>query len=96
LLPIAEHRAPKLMAGKKVTGRAGYYGVTPDRHPALGRLEDIIVAAGFGGHGVMHSPAAGLVVSEMVLSGESKTLNVEALTPTRFKSGRLLAESWVF
>lgn len=96
LLPLAEFRAPGLMSDKPVTGRAGFYGVTPDRHPALGRLDGVIVATGFGGHGVMHSPAAGIAVSEMVLQGESRTLDIKALSPDRFAKGQLLAESWVF
>lgn len=97
LQPIADHRAPGLITpGNSRPGRAGFYAVTPDRHPILGRKDGVIIATGFGGHGVMHSPAAGTLVAEMVLDGEASTVDVSSLSPDRFERGELVVETMVF
>jgi sarcosine oxidase subunit beta len=97
LLPIVEHRTPGLIERESIElGRAGYYGVTPDHHPILGRKDGVIVATGFGGHGVMHSPAAGKLVTEMVLDGEANSVDVACLSPNRFQTGQLIQETMVF
>lgn len=74
---------------------AGYYAETPDHHAAIGDVNNIVVAAGFGGHGVMHSPAAGLAAAELALYGESRTLDASALHPNRFAQGGPIIEKMV-
>jgi sarcosine oxidase subunit beta len=97
LMPLAEHRAPGFLDRDRINmGRAGYYAVTPDRHPIIGVTNGVFVATGFGGHGVMHSPAAGRVVSEIVLDGEAKSIDIKPLSPDRFKLGNLIKETIVF
>ena len=97
LMPIAEHRAPGFLDRERIEmGRAGYYAVTPDRHPILGVQDGIFIATGFGGHGVMHSPAAGRIVSEMILDGATKSIDVSPLGPERFRLGNLIQETMVF
>jgi len=97
LLPIADHRAPGLLRRDRIErGRAGYYAVTPDRHPILGEMHGMVIATGFGGHGVMHSPAAGKLVSEIILDGEARSADISVLSPDRFASGKLIAETMVF
>ena len=47
----------------------GYYGVTPDNSPVIGfnpGTRGWVDACGFSGHGIMHAPATGLAVSELV------------------------------
>lgn len=41
-----------------------------------GQRENFIVAAGFSGHGLMHAPAAGLAVAELILKGRFETLDL--------------------
>jgi hypothetical protein len=41
----------------------------------------------------MHSPASGLLVSELVLYGESRLLDATPLGVERFAEGRLLEET---
>ncbi|MFM0562188.1 NAD(P)/FAD-dependent oxidoreductase [Paraburkholderia sediminicola] len=41
------------------------------------RRENFIVAAGFSGHGLMHAPAAGLAVAELIVKGRFETLDLE-------------------
>jgi sarcosine oxidase subunit beta len=64
--------------------------MSPDRHALLGRaagLENFYLANGSSGHGVMHSPALGQLLSEIILDGEAKTLDASALRPSRFDEG---------
>lgn len=77
---------------------AGLYEVTPDHHAVIGESKEargFFYANGFSGHGVMHSPAAGLAVSELILKGRSETLDIHALRPERFAEGDLIEEAIV-
>lgn len=65
----------------------GYYEVTPDHSPLIAphpHATGWIDACGFSGHGVMHAPATGLAVAEMVALGESTTVPVDAFAHGRF------------
>ncbi|HEX8775914.1 MAG TPA: FAD-binding oxidoreductase [Pyrinomonadaceae bacterium] len=78
--------------------RAGLYEVTPDHHAIIGwapGLKGLMLANGFSGHGVMHSPATGRMVSEMILGGRSTTIDATPLRAERFTEGRLLEETAV-
>ncbi len=69
---------------------AGLYERSPDQHALLGRvsnLENFWLINGSSGHGVMHSPALGQLLAEMILDGEARTLDVHALRPSRFAEG---------
>ena len=69
---------------------AGLYEMTPDKHVLLGRapaFENFYLANGSSGHGVMHSPALGQLLSEVILDGAAQGLDVHALRPTRFEEG---------
>ena len=77
---------------------AGMYEMTPDHHAIIGRapgVEGMFLANGFSGHGVMHSPASGKIVSELILSGESSFADAAMLRPERFAEGNLLEETAV-
>ena len=78
---------PSLESAQIVTGWAGLYEETDDHHPIIAESRDLkglIVASGFSGHGFMHSPATGLLVSEMVLDGRAHTIDVSQLYLERF------------
>jgi sarcosine oxidase subunit beta len=77
---------------------AGLYEVTPDHHAIIGKAPDVeglFLANGFSGHGVMHSPATGKIVSELVVLGESRTIDATPLRLERFAEGKLLEETAV-
>ncbi len=74
---------------------AGLYEMTPDHHPILGRvpgIERFYMATGFSGHGVMHSPATGKILAELILQGASSLIDTSLLDYARFAEGRLIEE----
>jgi sarcosine oxidase, subunit beta len=78
---------------------AGLYPETPDHHAIVGEspgLPRFIQCVGFGGHGIMHSPAAGKAVAELVTDGRCSSFDLVALRPSRFSEGDLVVETTVF
>jgi sarcosine oxidase subunit beta len=64
----------------------GFYEMTPDSRALLGRSpvhENVFLATGCSGHGVMHAPAIGEVMAEMIVDGRT-SIDVSALRPERF------------
>jgi sarcosine oxidase subunit beta len=100
ILPRAINRLPCLAEAEleRSRCRAGLYEVTPDHHAIIGEAPNVsglFLSNGFSGHGVMHSPATGRVMAELILDGRARTLDISALGPERFASGRLLEETSV-
>ncbi len=97
LAPIALKRLPVLenQGFDTKSSWAGYYAETPDHHAIIGRVGNVVVCTGFGGHGVMHSPAAGFAAGEIIVRGESRALDINALRPSRFAEGDLVSEEMV-
>lgn len=93
----ARHRAPFLCDTEVVKEkcRAGLYENTPDHHAILGgcEVEGLYLANGFSGHGVMHSPATGRALAEIMLDGEASFMDVKCLRLERFAKGELLHET---
>jgi len=91
----AAHRVPALADAEVLGGWAGLYDISPDSHAILGPvpgLEGFFVATGFSGHGIMHSPATGKVMAEVILTGQATTIDIAPLTIERFGRGALLEE----
>ncbi|MGI8552484.1 MAG: NAD(P)/FAD-dependent oxidoreductase [Dehalococcoidia bacterium] len=91
----AVHRVPALAGVSFTSGWAGSYDISPDNHALLGgfpELEGFICACGFSGHGYMHSPATGMLVSELILDGKAISLDISSLSPTRFREGQPIVE----
>ena len=94
----ATHRAPFLAETTVIWEkcRAGLYENTPDHHAVIGgcaEVENLYFCNGFSGHGVMHSPAAGRAMAEIILDGAASFLDVSCLCLERFTSGELLHET---
>ncbi|HEV2290278.1 MAG TPA: FAD-binding oxidoreductase [Gemmatimonadales bacterium] len=71
---------------------AGLYEMSPDKHAILGPAPgcpNLYLVNGSSGHGVMHSPALGQLLAEIICDGRASTLDVSALSPARFAEGRL-------
>ena len=91
----AMERLPLLAEAEISAEWAGLYEVTPDDQPILGKLpqvDGLFSCAGFSGHGLMHGPAAGLVLAEEILDGRAHTINIDPLRYGRFAAGAAVAE----
>ncbi len=78
---------------------AGLYEMTPDHHPILGAapgIAGLYLASGFSGHGVMHSPATGKIMADLILKGTTDLIDARLLDYNRFAEGRMIQETAVF
>jgi len=77
---------------------AGLYEMTPDHHPILGEapgVQGFFLANGFSGHGVMHAPATGKILSDLILTGKTDLIDASLLNLERFAEGRMIHETAV-
>ncbi|MBM3126031.1 MAG: FAD-binding oxidoreductase [Chloroflexi bacterium] len=90
----AVQRMPVLENARRTSHWAGLYEITPDAHPILGgtSVQGFSVCTGFSGHGFMHGPIAGKLMSEYLLDGKFSTLDVSMLDLNRFTEGRMIKE----
>jgi sarcosine oxidase subunit beta len=90
IIDRACRRVPKLENAEVMRGVTGVYDMTPDSRPLLGEVPGIHglhVCAGFSGMGFKISPAIGLVMSELLLDGCGKSVNLDSFRPNRFAEG---------
>lgn len=94
ILEAAVDRMPLLERAGLASHWAGLYEVTPDAHPIFGAtpVDGFFVCGGFSGHGFMHGPIAGKLMSEIILDGRSRTVDVSLLDLARFGEQRLIHE----
>jgi len=86
-------RIPAMQGASLHSAHGGYDSITPDQHPAIGPIgpDGFWLDTGFSGTGFKISPATGLCVSEWILDGAPKTVDLSPFTPTRFEKGIHLA-----
>jgi sarcosine oxidase subunit beta len=73
------HRAPALEEAGIKTAWAGLRPVTPDDDPILGPVPGLAGYwndCGWGGHGVMQAPAAGLALAEWIANGQPASVDL--------------------
>jgi sarcosine oxidase, subunit beta len=98
ILTYAAHRVP-CFAELAVNPRrcwAGMYEMSPDHHSILGPapgVRGLFFANGFSGHGVMHSPATGRILSDLILHGKTGVIDADTLSVRRFAEGRAIEET---
>ena len=69
---------------------AGLYEVSPDKHAILGAApgaDNFYLVNGSSGHGVMHAPALGQLLAELMSDGCASSLDTTVLRPSRFAEG---------
>ena len=91
----AARRLPRVENAVMKTLNAGLYEVSPDHNAILGPVPDLprfLLANGFSGHGMQHAPAVGRAISEVVVDGESRTLDIGAFSVARFTEGAGIPE----
>lgn len=70
---------------------AGLYEMSPDKHALLGAAPscpNLLLVDGSSGHGVMHAPALGQLLAEIVVDGKATSLDASPLRPERFLEGK--------
>jgi sarcosine oxidase subunit beta len=86
IVELLTARLPAMADAELAAGWAGLREMTPDDLGVVGPIEGVeglFVAAGFSGHGFMHSPAIGELVAAQ-LTGRRQPFDVAALSPSRF------------
>ena len=81
------HRAPPLEQAGIRSAWAGLRPVTPDDDPILGPvpgLQGFYNDCGWGGHGIMHAPAAGQALAEWIVHGQASSLDLSPFLAERF------------
>jgi len=98
LAQVSQHatrRLPALAEAEIRTGWAGLYETSPDHNAILGFLpepENFVCANGFSGHGMMHAPAVGLAISELIVEGAAHSVDVTPYAIERFLRSDVLPE----
>lgn len=99
ILSHAARRVPAFAEVQVNPSRAwsGWYEMTPDHHPILGRspVDGFYLANGFSGHGVMHSPATGKILADLIIKGRTDLIDARVFDYARFAEGRIIQETAV-
>jgi glycine/D-amino acid oxidase-like deaminating enzyme len=98
--PRLAARVPAMEQLRLQRAWAGHYEInTLDHNGVVGahdELTNLIFATGFSGHGVMHAPAVGRGVSELITSGGYRTIDLNPLGWPRIRSSTPLLETIVY
>lgn len=89
-------RVPSMENSYLHTAHGGYDGLTPDQHPLLGQAgpEGFYLQCGMSGTGFKIAPAVGLCISELILDGEAKTVDITIYRPQRFEEGQEISGNY--
>ena len=98
--PLLAARIPAMTELRLQRSWAGHYEVnTLDHNGVIGahdELTNLIFATGFSGHGVMHAPAVGRGVAELITSGDYRTIDLHPLGWARIRTATPLVETIVY
>ncbi|XP_060107688.1 FAD-dependent oxidoreductase domain-containing protein 1 [Heteronotia binoei] len=94
--PKLAHRVPAFEYLKVKSAWAGYYDYnTFDQNPVIGThplVQNIYFASGFSGHGLQHSLAVGKCITELILDGKYKTIDLKRFSFDRLIRGEKFLE----
>jgi sarcosine oxidase subunit beta len=82
------YRAPPLAEAGMKDAWAGLRPITADDDPILGPVSTLggfVNDCGWGGHGVMHSPAGGQAVAEWIVDGQVTSIDINRFRAERFQ-----------
>ncbi len=100
LWPALAHRIPALEELRLQSAWCGHYDMNLfDHNGVIGPHPDVanlIFANGFSGHGVMHAPATGRGVAELIVNGRYTTLDLSPLGYARLRANRPVREALVY
>jgi sarcosine oxidase subunit beta len=91
-------RIPKMEEALSQGGWGGFYDMTPDEKMILDRMpyEGLYLNAGHSGTGFKMAPAVGMLLSEWICDGETKTMDVHPFRLSRFPEGKLLYDKFPY
>jgi FAD-dependent oxidoreductase domain-containing protein 1 len=94
--PTLAHRVPAFEAIKLVRAWAGHYDYNMlDQNAILGphpEVGNFFFANGFSGHGLQQSPAVGRAISELIVYGAYRTLDLRRFAYDRILTGEPIRE----
>jgi len=98
--PALAYRFPAFEQVKCRSTLAGLYDQNevdgnPIIGPWTGSMDNFIMAAGYSGHGLMHAPASGRAVAELILDGRYQSIDLTRLGWQRIVDMRPLAEQGI-
>jgi FAD-dependent oxidoreductase domain-containing protein 1 len=95
--PALAERIPAFESIKMTSAWAGHYEMNLFDHNALigwtPGVSGLVLATGFSGHGMQHSPAAGRGVAELIIQGRYLTLDLSELSPERLVRNEPIVEA---
>ena len=98
--PLLATRIPAMEELRVQRAWAGHYEVnTLDHNGVVGahdELTNLIFATGFSGHGVMHAPAVGRGVAELITAGGYRAIDMRPLGWERIRTATPLFETIVY
>lgn len=85
-------RVDGMEGGALHSTHVGRDGLTPDQRAVMDKAgpDGFYVACGFSGTGFKLSPAVGVCMSELIVDGRAKLVDISSLTLDRFARGELL------
>lgn len=98
--PAVAHRFPPLEAARCHRTWAGLYEQCElDGNPIIGawtsRLPNLYTVAGFSGHGMMHAPAAGRAIAELIVQGHFQTIDLARMGYERIEANAPYPETGI-
>jgi FAD-dependent oxidoreductase domain-containing protein 1 len=98
--PAVAHRFPVFEAAKCHRTWSGLYEQCElDGNPIIGnwkgRLDNFYVVGGFSGHGMMHAPAAGRGIAELIITGTFQSIDLGRLGYRRVARGEPYPEEGI-
>lgn len=98
--PLLAQTVPAFEAARVISAYCGHYDFNVlDENAILGpvpQLDNFFVATGFSGHGVMHSPAAAQIMTDLILRGRYGAIDASVFRYERVLSGERVVELNIF
>ncbi|RMM02440.1 hypothetical protein ALQ86_03716 [Pseudomonas amygdali pv. eriobotryae] len=100
LWPLLAHRIPQMEQLRLQRSWAGHYEMNLlDHNGVVGphhEITNFVFATGFSGHGVMHSPATGRGVAELIVHGKYQSIDLSPLGYERIRDNLPIVEYVIY
>lgn len=85
-------RLPSFASASYQGAHGGTDGITSDQRAVMGRFgpDGLVLQTGFSGTGFKISPAVGLAISELIIDGQAKSVDISMFDAGRFAAGKPL------